>query len=218
LWKYFYLDVEEVDANRELIYFTPKLDAEADGFFDSYYFGTGNAIFQFNLKTGEFIPILPMEADYRYNDIGLSADSEILAVSSNDHPNEFHLMHLVDGQTYQTITLNEDISITGAFKFSEDNKYLIYAAGYKGWREVKNGISIYRLDLQTMENIELVSNDERLMLPRHFSYSYTSYFSGDTVSLVSVHFMDAYNPYEWYQWELNILTGKVTEISATDGW
>ncbi|MBI9050894.1 MAG: hypothetical protein JEZ00_15845 [Anaerolineaceae bacterium] len=218
LYDSFYLNAIYIDSNGEFIYFTPKVDGDVDGFFEESYFGSGSPIFQLDLQTGDVATITRLTNDFEYFDMVFSPDAETIILATSKHPHTIQFMHTMNGQIYQTVELNSEITRIGSFVWTKDQKYLIYMAGHDGWETVKNGISIYRLDLDTLENVAIVQNDMRMMVPISYADYPYSWIEGDILFLKSIHYMNFFSGYEFFHWQLDILTGEITDLGEDYYW
>ena len=213
-----YLEVIHVDPNRELMYLTWDVNGDRDGFFETSYFGYGRSTYQLDLQTGDVNTLLEWPNGYKYLDLDFSPDYEIMAFTTSVQPNILNLMHSANGQIYQTVDLSKEITYMGAFTWTSDNKYLFYAAGHDGWETIQNGISIYRLNLQTMENVEIVKNDMRMMVPAGARQFPQSIAYNEKIELISIEYMNYFYDYALDSWEMVIETGEIIALPKENHW
>jgi len=206
-----------IDPNNYYLYLVPGCDCTVDpGRNPTWFFGGRgpNPLYRLDLSSGELTIILPYREDGYYSGPSISNDTHHLAYSDSKDSNIVFIQDLTNGEV-KAIELSNDYVITGDFTWTPDGKYLIFAAGIHGWENGKAGISLFRLNLNTMYLQPLLLNDHRDFVPWFNSDSYKIWLDSNTLNLASFKVQDgAFTDFTSNEWAININTGQVILLST----
>lgn len=208
---YHYLGASSVDRKHNSLYLRPSL-TNWSGWSPSMLFGMGDTIYRINLDTGELTTILPEIENGYYFDSSISPNYQYLVFSDSRQANLIHILNPLDGKTIKTIALDENYVITGDFTWTSSGTKLIFVAGINGWEQEKAGISIFRLDMNTLNLQTLLLNDKRNLVPWPNSNSYELWLGNNILNLASIKVSE--NDFSANEWAINIETGQLIQIAT----
>ncbi len=180
----------------------------------NWFFGYATPLYRLDLSSGKLVALLPAidDNDY-YFASSISPNFHYLFYATSREPNTVFIRNLVTG-AHNTFQLENRIVITGGARWSPDGKYLVFAAGVRGWDHGKAGISIYRLNLRTMDLQPLLVNDKRRLVPWFEAGSSQEWLAPSVLSLASLQTDQGILTDSTDQWSMNVDTGQVILLAT----
>ena len=159
-------------------------------------FVTSYSLYRLDLQTGEFSVVLSgKETDVSPFSTKFSPDGKYLAyVDLDRNPNIVNLLGL-QSMDLQSVKLADKYIDAGAFVWTRDSKQLVFVAAFDGWEDLKTGVSLFSLDINTFSLQTIIYDDTRLLFP------YDDWIDNNTLPLGE--FMDG------TMWTVNIQTGVI---------
>jgi len=192
------------------VYLIPETIPAASGFDPLDGFLDVRALYRLDLTNGSFTIVLP-ETQTRYA-CSLSPSGRYLAFTDPAEPASVHIRDMPLNDQI-TVDLGDEFERAGAYAWSLDSTYVIFAAALPGWREGQSGVSLFTLDVGSVEPSILASPDNRLLIP----VSSCSWASDDcwiddrTLALQSLRY-----PSEefWVEWAVDVTSGTMLALAT----
>jgi WD40 repeat protein len=211
-----------IDPNGTYLYLVPGCDEcayDAFSFFGFgevlHGFGDGTlTLYRLELSTGKLTTILPDLKDGYYIDQSISPDVRFLVYSDSRYANTVFVENLLNTNS-KTIQLANNYAIIGDFNWMPDGKYLIFAAGIDGWENGKAGISLFRLNLNTMYLQPLLLNDDRDFVPWFNLDANKTWLEPNILNLASIPVdQEDWRSFSSNKWSININTGQLIPLAT----
>jgi hypothetical protein len=208
---YTFLSGYKIDTNGDYLYLIPRHPYGGMGLCPSCLFGFGSPLYRLELSSGKLTTILPYIDNGSYVDIAISPDARYLIYSDSRDGNTVYIQDLINGNS-QKIKLGSIYIINGGFTWTPDSKNLVFAAGLNGWEKGKAGISLFRLNLKTMNLQTLLLNDNRNLVPWLDSDSSKIWLNDNILNLASIKISG--QDFSSNEWSINVKTGEVIPLST----
>lgn len=149
----------------KFVYLQPavEFDPTNHGVFVTLY-----SLYRLDLQMGDFNVILSSkEKNLSPFSTEFSPDGKYLVYV--DLVNRPNLVNILDLQTnkLRSIELDDKYIDTGAFVWTQDSKKLMFVAAFDGWENLKAGMSLYSLEIDTFSLETIIYDDPRLLFPHH---------------------------------------------------
>lgn len=204
-----FLSGSQADNSGNFLYLVPSnLFGPGGGHPLSYLFGSGKGLYSIDLESGELDEILGKIENGYYIDISMTSDSHYLAWSTSTEKNSLYLKDLINEKT-TLVKIDQNYQTVGALTWSPDNKTIIFAASMFELEDT-TGISLFRLNAETIELQYLLNNDKRNFVPFFNSNTNQIWFNNDVVNLAS--YSKENNWFTNTEWSINIRTGEVIPL------
>jgi hypothetical protein len=169
------------------VYLHPLYYPGPSGFTDSAFLRTHViSLYRLHLETGDFELVL---ADGQFGAFAISPNDQYLIYSEEAQPYVIHIKDLENNQDSQ-IGIDETVMATGAFIWNTDSTKVVFFSGYKNGDEYRvddlSSVSIFVLDLESMNIKEVVSKDARILSPDQCSEEDDYWIDQNTLCLYSI--------------------------------
>lgn len=187
--RFAYLRAHRWSPDGRYVYLERGYGAEYGNECSRFFALDGQVLYRLNLVAGDLETLLPFSPN-RWYSYALSPDDRYLAYVDLSDPDTVHIRNLVDG-TEQLAPLAGNYVTTGAFAWKPDTGSLLFAAALKGWDEGEAGISLFKIEMPTLELNSIVIDDSRQLIP---CLPFDPWPEDDLIQVRSLnHLSDAFN-------------------------
>jgi hypothetical protein len=194
----------------KFVYLIPETIPGGSGFDPLDGFLDARALYRLDLTDGEFAVVLPdTQGAYACS---ISPNGRYLAFTDSAQPTMVHI-HDTSLDEQIAVDLVHRFERVGAYAWSIDSTYVVFAAALPGWAEGQSGVSLLILDVGSLEPSVLLPPDNRLLVPvAPCSWGPNDCWIDDrTLALWSLH----YPSEEFYvDWSVDVTSGATLPLST----